>query len=80
MSLAVALAAVSRERDWLSVRMIARQGILVTVLLLAAVARFSATIDWDDAGSWLFVAGLVAALVGATGVYVAWERRMAASG
>ncbi|HEX7277975.1 MAG TPA: hypothetical protein VF244_11420 [Acidimicrobiales bacterium] len=74
-SFGVALVAVSRERDWTSVRMIARQGILVTVLLLVAVVRFNDTLDWDEPAPWLFVAGLLAALAGATGVYAAWERR-----
>ncbi len=78
-SLAVALVAVSRERDWLSVRMIARQGILVAALLLVAVVRFHDTVDWDDPASWLFVAGVVAALIGAIGLYAAWERRTKAA-
>lgn len=75
LSLGVALVAVSLERDWAAIRLIAPQGVLVTVLLLAGVARFADELDWNDVKAWIYLGGLIAALVGGVAVYAAFESR-----
>lgn len=75
-SIAVALIAVSRERDWRAVRLIAPQGILVTVLLLLGVVRFSDALDWADARTWVYVGGLAVALVGGIALYLSFESKL----
>jgi len=58
---------VCRERDWSRVRPAMLQLVVLGVLQLVAVARFSDTLDWDTAGAWVYV-GFVASLL-AVGAY-----------
>jgi hypothetical protein len=51
-----------RERDWTRVRPAMLQYVVLAVLHLLAVARFSGTFDWDEAGAWLYLAFLVGML------------------
>lgn len=61
--------AVCREHDWDRVRPAMLQQLVVGVLQLAALARFSGTLDWDRAGAWLYLAAVLALLgTGAVGV------------
>jgi len=55
---------VCRERDWARVRPAMLQQLVVGVLQLVAVLRFSGTLDWDRAGAWIYL-GAVLALLGA---------------
>lgn len=73
-----------RERDWTRVRPAMAQYVVLAVLQLGAVARFSGTFDWDEAGAWLylgFLLGVLAmALAGARAALAAapenaWTRR-----
>ncbi len=68
--------AVARERDWRRVRPAMLQQLVVGALQLAAVARFSATLDWDEAGAWLYAGAALALLAaGAYGTLRAMPRR-----
>jgi hypothetical protein len=58
---------VCREHDWGRVRPAMLQQLVVGVLQLAALARFSGTLDWDRAGAWLYLAAVLAVL--AAGAY-----------
>jgi hypothetical protein len=59
--------AVWRERDWGRVRPAMLQQLVVGVLQLGALARFSGTLDWGRAGAWLYLAAVAAVL--AAGAY-----------
>jgi hypothetical protein len=60
--------AVCWERDWSRVRPAMLQNLVLGTLHLAAVARFSDTLDWDAAGAWLYLGFVVSVLlVGAYG-------------
>jgi hypothetical protein len=68
--------AVARERDWRRVRPAMLQQLVVGALQLAAVARFSGTLDWDEAGAWLYAGAALALLAaGAYGTLRAMPRR-----
>jgi hypothetical protein len=69
--------AVCRERDWGRVRPAMLQQLVVGVLQLAALLRFSGTLDWDRAGAWIYL-GAVLALVGAGALGVTRRRDPAA--
>jgi hypothetical protein len=58
---------VCREHDWGRVRPAMLQQLVVGVLQLGALARFSGTLDWDRAGAWLYLAAVLAVL--AAGAY-----------
>jgi hypothetical protein len=66
---------VGRERDWGRVRPAMLQYLVLGVLQLIALARFSDTLDWDSAGAWLYLAFLAGVL--AMGAYGA-RRALAA--
>jgi len=51
-----------RERDWGRVRPAMLQYGLLGVLHLIALARFSGTLDWDSAGTWLYLGFLLGVL------------------
>ena len=51
-----------RERDWTRVRPAMVQYVVLAVLQLGAVARFSGTFDWDEAGAWLYLGFLLGVL------------------
>src|SRR5215218_4751030 len=60
---------VCREHYWGRVRPAMLQQLVVGVLQLVALARFSGTLDWDRAGAWLYLAAVLAILgTGALGV------------
>jgi hypothetical protein len=63
---------VCRERDWDRVRPAMLQQLVVGVLQLAALLRFSGTLDWDRAGAWIYL-GVVLAVLGA-GAYGTMRR------
>jgi hypothetical protein len=54
---------VCRERDWGRVRPAMLQYVLLGVLHLVAVARFSDSLDWDGAEAWLYLGFMVSVLV-----------------
>jgi hypothetical protein len=62
---------VCRERDWDRVRPAMVQYALVGTLHLVAVARFSDTLDWDDAAGWLYLGFILS--VTAMGTYGVWQ-------
>ncbi len=71
---------VCRERDWGRVRPAMLQQLVVGVLQLAALLRFSGTLDWGSAGAWLYLGAVLAVLaVGAYGVTRRWDRAARAS-
>jgi hypothetical protein len=67
LSQGVLVLTVCRERDWGRVRPAMMQYVVLGVLHLVAVARFSGTFDWDDAVSWVYVGFIVSILL--TAVY-----------
>jgi hypothetical protein len=70
---------VCREHDWDRVRPAMLQQLVVGVLQLGAIARFSGTLDWERAGAWLYLAAVLAILgTGAFGVARRHGRRSAA--
>ena len=56
-----------RESDWERTRIGTVPYMLVGALHLLALLRYPATVDWNRAGSWLYLAFMVAVLLG--GVY-----------
>ena len=59
---------VCRERDWGRVRPPMYQAVVLGVLHLGAILRFSDTLDWDTPGAWLYLGAVLAVLaVGVTG-------------
>ena len=54
--------AACRERDWDRVRPAMLQYAVLAVLQLAALARFSGTLDWAAPGAWLYLAFLLGVL------------------
>ena len=59
---------VCRERDWGRVRPPMYQAVVLGVLQLGAILRFSDTLDWDAPGAWIYLGAALAVLVvGATG-------------
>jgi hypothetical protein len=75
LSLGVALGAVAREHDWAAIRLIAPQGVLVAALLLAGVARFHDTFEWNDPVTWVYVGGVAIAFLGGVLLLVTQEAR-----
>lgn len=67
LSQGVLVLTVCRERDWGRVRPAMMQYVVLGVLHLVAVARFSDTFDWDDAVSWVYLGFIVSILL--TAVY-----------
>ena len=60
---------VAREADWGRVRPAMLQNVVLGVLHLGAVARFSDTLDWGTFGAWAYLAGVLFLLgVGAYGL------------
>jgi len=47
---------VCRERDWGRVRPPMYQAVVLGVLQLGAILRFSDTLDWDTPGAWIYLA------------------------
>ena len=68
--------AVCRERDWSRVRPAMLQMVVVGGLQLLAVSRFTDTLDWDEAGAWIYVGFVVSLLaLGAYGARAAIRSR-----
>jgi len=71
---------VCRERDWGRVRPAMLQQLVVGVLQLGALVRFSGTLDWGRAGTWIYLGAVLAVLgVGGYGVTRRWDRAARAS-
>jgi hypothetical protein len=51
--------AVAREADWGRVRPATLQNLVLGVLHLGALARFSDTLDWGTFGAWAYLAGVL---------------------
>ena len=59
---------VCREHDWGRVRPPMYQAVVLGVLQLGAILRFSDTLDWDTPGAWIYLGAVLAVLaVGVTG-------------
>ena len=68
--------AVCREADWGRVRPAMLQQLVVGALQLAALGRFSGTLDWDRAGAWIYLGAALAVLAaGAYGTVSSQRRR-----
>lgn len=58
---------VCREHDWGRVRPATYQALVLGVLQLVAVLRFSDTLEWDSPGAWIYLAVVVAVLAWGAG-------------
>ena len=70
---------VCREGDWARVRPAMLQNLVLGVLHLIALVRFSDTLDWDTAGAWIYLGAVLALLgVGAYGTFCTQRARAGA--
>ncbi|MDQ3824012.1 MAG: hypothetical protein M3321_12315 [Actinomycetota bacterium] len=73
-ALAAGLAFTAWQRDWTRVRIATPTYVAIPVLQVAALARFSDTVEWGDAKLWAYVVYLAGVLVlGAYGLLQSWN-------
>jgi hypothetical protein len=74
--LSAALAAMGRERDWTSIRLLFPEAALVMLLLLIGVVRFRDSFRWGEPVSWIYVAVMSMGLLVSTTLFVVHEARL----
>lgn len=70
---AAALAAMSRERDWIAIRLLLPQAGLTMALLLGATLRFRESFSWSDPSAWVYVGILAGGFVVNSATFIRFE-------